>query len=107
MKKSNEPSRRMMLGAFAILPFAPLLAVAQANDAVLVALGQELDELMAQINLTERNPNSDGYLFERLEILFERLEILEKEIMSAQAATMEGLFVKARVALNRFMMTRP
>ena len=73
-----------MLGALAILPFSPLLLAAptKTNDADLVALGEELDELVARIAAVNGNSNTDR---EILEVLFERLDILERRIFQYTA----------------------
>ena len=96
----------MMLGPLAFFAFSPLLVATQrkANDADLVALGQELDELTARIDAFDGNLNSGEDHFEILEVLFEKLEILEREIINTPTVTLAGYLVQAGVALKRFMM---
>jgi hypothetical protein len=90
----TEVSRRVMLRALAIFPIlSSTIAHAgkSSRDADLVAFGEEFDFVAAQMDRaisTRSNFDPD---------VFERFDEVENKIMRAQATTLEGLSVKARV----------
>jgi hypothetical protein len=95
MQTAPQPSRRTVIVS---LVFAPAITTATlakkmlSDDAELIALGHQFDDVAAQIDHA-----IDGKSDLKVDAL-NKLRILDTKITSAQAKTVDGLRVKARAA---------
>lgn len=98
MTEKLIPSRRAFVAAVAAAPIhsiLPLAAQVTETDARLVLLGNQFDALAAQV---DHAVNHVSDMDMDWDVVLDALGRVNAELVETQAATMEGLFVKARAA---------
>ena len=95
MHDAFKLSRRAVVGSLFVAPIIPTAAFSEelhSDDAELIALGRQFDDVAAKI---------DQAIDHKLDLTMDTLNqlgMIEGEILSAQSKTVEGLRVKARAA---------
>jgi hypothetical protein len=74
-----------------------LLSLQNDDDAALIVLGQQFEEILAKVQILY-NESEPGSRVEELEAILAQLEPVERAIMAMTARTIAGLGVKARHA---------
>ena len=95
MNKMFKPSRRAVVRTLVVAPMIPMAAFSEelhSDDAELMALGRQFDDVAAKID--QAIDHKSDLTMDTLN----QLGMIEGEILSAQAKTVEGLRVKARAA---------
>jgi hypothetical protein len=75
----------------------PLKSPTETTDSALLGLGQQFEEIAAEIQKLYNSASMDGHL-EQIEAMLGRLQPVETAIMAMPARTIGGLGVKARHA---------
>lgn len=98
-KASDDASDREVAVSSRSSTSKPLKYPAEATDAdsALLALGQQFEEIAAEIQRLYNSAPMDGHL-EQIEAMLDRLQPVETAIMAMPARTIGGLGVKARHA---------
>jgi len=95
IRNASQPSRRAVVGSLVVAPMITTAALAKemhSDDAELIALGRQFDDVAAQIDHA-----IEGKSDLTMDSLA-KLGILDAKIVAAQARTIDGLRVKARTA---------
>src|ERR1035437_7139228 len=93
MNKMFKPSRRAVVRTLVVAPMIPTAAFSEelhSDDAELMALGRQFDDVAAKID--QAIDHKSDLTMNTLN----QLGMIEGEILSAQAKTVEGWRVKAR-----------